>query len=338
MKRSKSAMTDGDADMNTDMKVTSDDPTIPPVTDLEIGSFVPSEAAQGAAGQFLDSTGRSEAIRSLLQLPPDAMASILLACIPFQDSTNLETTKNKILQTLEYVKTGIQHRAKSQGVYFCNGSLHLPEEILIRVFGFLNKRDLIDNASHVSYAWAKASLSPNVHRWHYICCEQAPALGMSFHQIIDSGPRPKIIVTSDKLLQMLRRPQFAFLEKLSVPYRIKYIPGVEREHYGVKLTETSVEAIARACPRLQEFHGVCDTSYSDERLRELFPKMKSGMLSRTALQLTTLCSYRSAPTSNGILYFYEEEEDDDDDDDEEEEEDDDDEEDGNDDYSNEDNM
>jgi hypothetical protein len=296
-------MTDADADMNTDMKVTSDAPTTPPVTDLEIGPFASSEAAQGAAGQFLDSTGRSEAIRSLLQLPSDAMSSILLACIPFQDSTNLETTNNKILQTLEYVKTGIQHRAKSQGVYFCNGSIRLPEETLVHVFGFLNKRDLIDNVSHVSYAWAKASLSPNVHRWHNICCEQAPALRMSFHQIIDSSPRPKIIVTSDQLLQMLQRPQFAFLEKLSVPYGIKDIPGLEREHYGVKLTKTSVEAIARACPRLQEFYGLCDTSYSDETLRKLFPKLRLGILSQSTLKLATHCAYRSPPTGNGPFLF-----------------------------------
>jgi hypothetical protein len=270
-------MTDADADMNTDLKVTSDVPTIPPVTDLEIGSFAPSEATQGAV------------IDSLLQLPPDEMASILLARIPVEDSMNFETT-NQILQTLEYVKTGIQHRAKSQGVYFCNGSIRLPEETFIRVFDFLNKRELIDNVSHVSYAWAKASLSPNVHRWRTICCEQKPDLGMSFHQIIDSNPRPKIIGTSDQLLQMLQRPQFAFLERLSVPYGPEEFTGLgpKPKHYGVTLTETSVKAIARACPRLQEFHGLCDTSYSDETLRKLFPKLKLGGLSRSARKMCTI--------------------------------------------------
>jgi hypothetical protein len=61
---------DADADMNTDMKVTSDAPTIPPVTDLEIGSFAPSEAAQGAVGQFLGPSTSSSTSASSYTIPP----------------------------------------------------------------------------------------------------------------------------------------------------------------------------------------------------------------------------------------------------------------------------
>jgi hypothetical protein len=61
---------------------------------------------------------------------------------------------------------GIERRPKHRGLYFCDGNVKLPpDETFIHVLGFLDKRDLIDNISHVSYAWAKASLSPTIMHW-----------------------------------------------------------------------------------------------------------------------------------------------------------------------------
>jgi hypothetical protein len=224
---------------------------------------IPSEDAQAAAELFLSfSKERVEAIRSLVKLPPDVIASVLLAHIPVEDAMSLEKT-NKTLQAMEYVKGGIQHRAKDQGVYFCNGKIRLPEDIVIHVLWFLDKRDLIDGVSHVSNAWAKASISPHVRRWQTIDYFKAPQLWIiSDHQEVEI-PYSSEIKTREELLQMIQRPQFSCLQKLVVP---------------MELTDSLLEEIAEASPTLEEFETKRPPyKLSGEMMRKLpvlFPVLK----------------------------------------------------------------
>jgi hypothetical protein len=197
------------------------------------------------------------------------MASILLANIPVDDSMDRKETK-KIFEALDYVKAGIQHRSKHRGVYFCDGNVKLPDETFIHVLGFLDKRDLIDNISHVSYAWAKASLSPTVRRWQTIDCCYKPPTRINIGITLTNHTK---IRKEELLLQMLQRRQFTLLKKLVV---------------HLKLTVTLIEKIAKVCPRLKELResGVIPTAVSTEimhKLPTLFPELnRIGVLMETA--------------------------------------------------------
>jgi hypothetical protein len=240
------------------MKMTCDDETMSGVPHPFVMGPVPSQASRAAANDFLSySPERMEAISVLVRLPPDVMASILLADIPVDASAD-RGESNKIFEALDYVKAGIQHRAKHRGVYFCDGNVKLPDETFIHVLGFLDKRDLIDNVSQVSYAWTKASLSPTVRRWQTI----------DFYKF---GEDTKID-TGDLLLQMLQRPQFALLKKLVM---------------RCELTNILIEEIAQACPRLEELREswINTVAFSSETLHKLptlFPELnRIGVVMKT---------------------------------------------------------
>lgn len=104
--------------------------------------------------------------------------------------------------------------------------IRLPEDVfLIHVLCYLDKRDLIDCISHVSNAWAKASLPPDVERWQRI---GDPAIQTQFE-------RTTKIETREQLLQMLR--------SLLVPF----------EDTDDSLLD---EEIAAPCPLLEELQFI----------------------------------------------------------------------------------
>ena len=202
------------------------------------------------AANDIGDTTFTAAFSSILKLPPEHGASVLLQHIPHESSLSSKES-SKILRMFELVKAGIMTRSKSQGIYFCNGRIEMPEETFVHVLNYLDKRDLIDSVSHVSYKWFKASLSPHVLRWQRIGLDTYKHPMIYQDGVGCVGCRgfcmaESTVKTPDKLWKLLSRPQFAMLKRLVVPYVIKITPGM-------------LPKIAELCPQLEELIGLRST-------------------------------------------------------------------------------
>lgn len=220
-----------------------------------------------------------DGIKKLVNLSPAVMASVLLAQIPTENARNREKT-NSMLQALEYTKAGIQARAKEGNeVYFCNGSISLPQELFIQVLNFVGKWDLIRSVSLVSNAWSKAAHSPSVRRWRTIDYEQPPPTDAELEEENNGGlrfrsesPEPHHR-TSKKLLEVLEKPQFSLLKTL----KVEWLNDMGRDHKD----NLPFAGISKLCPSLEELQVKFYPFSSSAVLRKLpilFPNLKKACL------------------------------------------------------------
>jgi hypothetical protein len=137
------------------------------------------------------------------------------------------------------------------------GTCTLPEEISLLILGFLSKTELVHTISLVSTMWCHLSKSP--------------VLWQSLNFPMELKASKKKLASMARFTELLRRPQFASLKKLS-------FPNIHRT-----LNPDIFHNFSKACPLLEELDfetiygdhlGVRPRGYEMEKLPVIFPNLK----------------------------------------------------------------
>lgn len=203
---------------------------------------------------------------------PSSFASAMLGCLP-QDASLATADSKKLLKTFDVVKAELQHRTNlmaensvktgANSYVVLSGTVAMPPDVFGNILSFVSTHEMVHQSSFVAKAWLATARSPQL--WHTLNN--------------DSGllEKSRTITNMTKILNLLKRPQFASLKVLSPSDK-------------VQTRKKAFEQIAKACPLLE----VLDVGYSlyssmkvdDAALQELpslFPHLKEIRLSMDRL-------------------------------------------------------
>ena len=178
--------------------------------------------------------------------PPKSLAKTMLGWLS-HDATIASADSKNLFKALDIVKAELQHRtnrlaaASVETGIQCDVLLSfvaIPETVFQEILDFLPRSETVHKACLVCKSWLAVARSPQM--WHTLD---------SAHGLLE---RSSTVTNMTQLLQLLKKPQFASLQRLASPDRVQARKG-------------AMEQIAKACPLLTEI-ALGNFTYSQMRI------------------------------------------------------------------------